>query len=154
MTATHQAAAGVVIMNKSGLILMVDTALRGPDRLVLPGGVIEADESPAAAGEREVLEETGLRVGVTRLLAVAHRKRSPSRPSGLRFVFDTNTVPDDVMLLPQPGEVNELLWLAPREAIVRHTAPGKSLLRQALAVRESARSPAYLDADRLLPPTT
>ena len=150
--ATHQAAAGVVVMNRSGLVLMVDTVRRGPDRLVLPGGVIELDESPAAAAEREVLEETGLHVCVSRLLAVAPRERSASRPSGLRFIFDTETVADDVVLVPQLDEVNELLWLAPDEAIARHVHPGGPTLEQALVVRDRAQCSAYLDAERVLEP--
>ena len=154
MMATHQAAAGVVVMNRSGLVLMVDTVHRGPNRLVLPGGVIEQDESPAAAAEREVLEETGLHVRVSRLLAVAHRERSASRPSGLRFIFDTGTVADDVVLVPQPNEVNELLWLAPDEAVSRHAAPGRPALEQALVVHDSARCSAYLDAERVLEPSS
>lgn len=52
---------------------------RGPDGPLpgfweFPGGKVERDETPAAAAERECLEETGLEVDVAReLLRVAHR---------------------------------------------------------------------------------
>ncbi len=57
-------------------------------RWCLPGGVVEAGESVAKACEREVQEETGLQVEVTRLVGVYS---SPdvvvAYPDGARFQF-------------------------------------------------------------------
>ena len=62
--------AGAVIRDESGRLLLVR---RGkPPALgtwTLPGGRVEAGESPAAAAAREVAEETGLVVTVGDLLA-------------------------------------------------------------------------------------
>lgn len=148
MIPLHQAASGVLIVSESGRVLMVATLYR--DALVLPGGIIERDESPAHAAEREVLEETGLHVTVTRLLAVEHLPAQlPSRTSGLRFVFDCDPVADDVPLTPQPGEVTELLWLEREQAIARHTERGRHRLRAVFDAHDQSTT-TYLDGDRLL----
>ena len=115
--------------------------------LVLPGGVIEADESPAAAAEREVEEETGLVIAVTNLLVVEHLPANDAGPSGLRFVFDTKPVQPDPQLIPQPGEVTQLLWLHSDDAIAQHTQRGRR--RLALALHAAANvTTHYLDHNR------
>jgi 8-oxo-dGTP diphosphatase len=52
-------------------VLLVRRA-HGPwrDGWCAPGGFCEATEHPASAAEREILEETGLRAQVTRLLGI------------------------------------------------------------------------------------
>jgi 8-oxo-dGTP diphosphatase len=63
-------AVGAVVFDEEGRILLVR---RGRPPLAgswtLPGGRLEAGESPAQAIEREVFEETGLRVHAERLVA-------------------------------------------------------------------------------------
>jgi ADP-ribose pyrophosphatase YjhB (NUDIX family) len=44
----------------------------------LPGGYMDNDEDPARAAERECLEETGLRVRVTRLIDVIQDREYPN----------------------------------------------------------------------------
>lgn len=122
------------------------------DALVLPGGIIELDESPATAAAREVREETGLTVSPSRLLAVEHLPAQGAVTSGLRFVFDADPVEDGVPLTPQPTEVSDLLWLTPDEAIARHTTRGKKRLELAIHAQAVGAS-VYLDDGRyLLPP--
>lgn len=144
----HAAAAGLLITDRRGRVLMVANPYR--DRLVLPGGMIEVGESPAAAAEREVLEETGLRVTATRLLVVQHAPARPPKPASLQFVFDTNPVDLDPPLTPQPDEVSDLLWLDPATAVHRHAPAGQA--RLAAAFRARAGWPTvYLDDTRQLP---
>lgn len=147
MIPTHQAAAAVLILNEFGQVLMVANPYR--DRLVLPGGIVESDESPAKAAAREVQEETSLVVTPTRLLALEHLPAGDQGPSGLRFIFDTHSVSNDVPLVPQPDEVSELLWLHPAEAVARHTARGQHRLELALRAKDSS-STYYLDGSRTL----
>ena len=129
----HLAAAALLITDQGGRVLMVATDYR--DTLVLPGGIIEPDEPPAAAAEREVREETGLHRRAGRLLVVQHIPPRPGWESVLQFVFDTEPVGAGADLVPQPGEVRELIWLDSEEATQRSNPPGAVRLRAALAAR-------------------
>ncbi len=148
MMPMHQAAAAVLVRDQCGSVLMVATAYR--DALVLPGGIIERDESPAAAAAREVREETGLVIAPTRLLVVQHLPAGEDGGSGLRFVFDADPVAKDIPVTPQPDEVTELPWLTPAAAVARHTGRGRRRLQ--LALRAQATSACfYLDGACVLP---
>ena len=61
------------------LILMVKEMADG--RWTLPGGWIDLGESPAYAVEREVVEETGLRVTAIKLAAVFDKRRHDHPPA-------------------------------------------------------------------------
>jgi len=83
----HFVAAGVFLISPAERFLMVQTFNRRGEGLILPGGMVEENESPAAAASREVAEELGLTVATGRLLAVEHRSKTGDRPSSLQFVF-------------------------------------------------------------------
>jgi len=144
----YQAASAVVVTGQAREVLMVKSPYRSD--LVLPGGIVEPDESPASAAEREVAEETGLAVAVSRLLVVEYIPAGHQRTSALRFVFDSPSVPEDAVLRPRPGEVSELFWLLAREAVARHAARGRRRLAVALHARTTG-STVYLDHRRALP---
>ena len=68
-----------ILVELDGKILLVQRLNDpGKDQWSLPGGYMDSDESPAAAAERECLEETGLEVRVTRLLAVMQDREFPN----------------------------------------------------------------------------
>ena len=54
----------------------------------LPGGAVEAEESPHAACRRQVAEELGLDRPPGRVLAVDWVPSRPERPEGLIVVYD------------------------------------------------------------------
>ncbi len=58
----------VIIPDDEGKILMVKQSHEGKEIWMAPGGGIEAFENAAEAAVREVLEETGLEIRITRLL--------------------------------------------------------------------------------------
>lgn len=65
---------GAVIKDGQGRLLLVRRGHPPGEGLwSIPGGRVEAGETDAAALEREVLEETGLRVAVGRLAGVVDR---------------------------------------------------------------------------------
>jgi 8-oxo-dGTP diphosphatase len=62
----------------------------------IPGGQVNSDgESPWGACRRETLEECGLVVERGRLACVDYLPPKPSRPGGVRFLFDCGTFPPD-----------------------------------------------------------
>jgi 8-oxo-dGTP diphosphatase len=79
-------AAGALFVDGSGRVLLVDPVYR--DTWDLPGGAVEADESPHAACRREVAEELGLDRPPGRVLAVDWVPSRPGRPEGLVVVYD------------------------------------------------------------------
>jgi len=68
-----------------GRVLLVKEWLDGA--WTLPGGWADEPDSPRAAAEREVLEESGYLVRVTRLVAVRDRRLHPYRPQHLGGVY-------------------------------------------------------------------
>lgn len=130
----HQLAAAVLVRNELGQVLMIASPYR--QDLVLPGGIVEPNESPAHAAAREVMEETGLKVEPTRLLVVEHLAVSSTGQPGVRFVFDAEPVSSTVRLHPQPEEVCALLWLSPADAVRQHVQRGRRRLSAALGALE------------------
>lgn len=145
---TRLAAAGVLLTDPDGLTLLVRTHSRTD--LVLPGGMVEADEPPAAAAEREVCEEVGLNVVVTRLLTVQHRIAGRGLPERMMYVFDSAPLPSRPPLVLQAEEIAEAFWLTPENAVARHVEGGRSRLDEAFAARLGGFT-TYLDADRRIP---
>jgi ADP-ribose pyrophosphatase YjhB (NUDIX family) len=95
--------AHVLATDDRGRILVVRTTYLGPEWM-LPGGRVERGETPHAAAVRETREETGLHVGVDRLVLVdAHRSRDVS------FVFLGRV--EGGQLEPQFGEIAEAGWV-------------------------------------------
>lgn len=144
----RMAAAGVLLTDPDGLTLLLRTHSRTD--LVLPGGIVEADEPPAAAAEREVREEVGLNVVVTRLLTVQHRIAERGLPERMMFVFDTAPLPNRPPLILQADEIAEAFWLTADEAVAPHVEGGRSRLNEAFATRLGGVT-TYLDADRKIP---
>ncbi len=62
----------------------------------LPGGVVEAGESPAACAAREVREELGLDLPIGRLLVVDWLPVRPPKTEGLMMQFDGGVLDDGV----------------------------------------------------------
>ena len=60
--------AGALIFDENGRFLLVNPTYKEPWEV--PGGVVEANESPAQACVREVREELGLDITLERLLLV------------------------------------------------------------------------------------
>jgi ADP-ribose pyrophosphatase YjhB (NUDIX family) len=85
-------AAGVLFRDRADRILLVEPSYK--PNWEIPGGVVEADESPWAAATRELAEELGWDVPLGRLLVVDHVRPQDSRPEGLRFVFDGGVLDD------------------------------------------------------------
>ena len=83
---TKQMGAGALFFNNAGELLLVKPTYR--DHWSVPGGVVEADESPREACRREVREEIGLEVNIGRLLVVDYTTPRTGRGrESLQFLF-------------------------------------------------------------------
>ncbi len=108
------AAAATLCRDPAGRLLVVhDTFKRA---WTIPGGVVDADEDPAAAARRESWEEAGVKVDTGRLLGV-FASRWPDR---LVFVFAAT--PAQIIEHPEPvhaHEISAVAWLPLDEALTR-----------------------------------
>ena len=137
-------AAGALIFDEAGrLLIMKPTYRRGWN---MPGGVVDADESPSAACRRELLEELALELEVGRLLSLDWR---PDRGQGdsMQIIFEGPTLtPDQVARIRTPeDEIAEVRFLPVDEAIA--TLPERMRPRVAAAIESLTRGvPIYLEA--------
>jgi 8-oxo-dGTP diphosphatase len=106
------AAAAVLCRDPSGRLLVVHDRFK--HIWTIPGGVVDADEDPAAAAQREAWEEAGTKVQTGALLGV-FASRWPDR---LVFVFEAS--PLEVSEHPEPlhpHEISAARWMALDEAL-------------------------------------
>jgi len=97
------------------------------DDWLLPGGSVEADESPHAACRREVLEEIGLDRQPGRVVAVDWVPARPDWPEGLVLVYDGGVLSRrDIQDIVVDGEeISEFRFVAP-DTMPSWLSPGSS----------------------------
>ena len=119
--ARKRMAAGALYRDGAGKILLVDPVYR--DTWDLPGGAVEAEESPHAASRREVAEELGLDRPAGRVLAVDWVPSRPGRPEGLIVVYDGGvlTAHDIEAITVQEGELAGFAFVRPGAVAERVT---------------------------------
>lgn len=78
--------AAVLLRDGNGRVLLVEPAYK--DYWELPGGAVDADESPYDAAARELEEELGLSAAPGRLLVVDWVPPRTGRTEGVMFVYD------------------------------------------------------------------
>ncbi len=120
-------AAGALFLDKNGNILIVKPTYQ--TGWLLPGGVVELDESPAKACTREVEEELSLKIHIERLLCVDYTAKTDEKSESLQFVFQGGTLNQEQIAsitLPET-ELSEYRFVNPEEAT--------SLLNRNLALR-------------------
>jgi 8-oxo-dGTP diphosphatase len=84
--ARKRMAATAFFRDDQGRVLLVNPVYK--EMWDLPGGAVEAEESPHAACRREVAEELGLDRPPGRVLVVDWVPSRPERPEGLIVVYD------------------------------------------------------------------
>ncbi|GIG92144.1 NUDIX domain-containing protein [Plantactinospora endophytica] len=131
--ARPRVSSGAAFFNDDGRILLVDPTYK--KFWNLPGGGVDAGETPRAACVREVREELGLDVPVGPLLVVAWTAAGPD--GKLYFVFDGGVLPPDrqAAIVLDPGELAEHAFVSPEQARSLLSEPQYTLLAEVLRAR-------------------
>lgn len=112
-TPKHIVAVAGLVTDADGRVLMVLSPRRDWE---FPGGQVEEGETLTAALEREVLEETGIRVAVGRLVGVYSNVKS--------HIVMLDFLCDYLSGEPQTSDESlSVVWLEPNEALSRIIRP-------------------------------
>jgi len=126
--------AGVVVTDDAGRVLLVEPTYK--PGWEVPGGMVEADESPRAAAARECREEIGLDVEVGRLLVVDWVSAGRRPDDGLMLLYAGGPVDAERIVL-QADELASWQWCDEREVATRTTA---FMARRLTAARAAVRT--------------
>ena len=109
--------AGCLLFDGEGRLLIVNPTYK--DGWEIPGGVVEANESPLAGCAREVHEELGLDRRPVALLCVDFTPETSDRTESLNFIFYGGVLsPDEIAAIRLPEkELSEFCFLEPEEAM-------------------------------------
>ena len=138
-----RATAGIVLVDAAGRILMqlrddIPT-IADPGCWVIPGGEIDAEETPEDGARREFLEETGYRIPDGEMRFVL--SRDLPRPQGTteRQYYFLGRYDGVQPITCYEGQ--ELRFIDPAELFELKTSPGLSpIIRAALAARDAERT--------------
>jgi len=109
--------AGCLFFDEAGRMLIVKPTYK--DGWEIPGGAVNANESPLAACVRETREELSLERRPRRLLTVDFTNETKQRTESLNFIFDGGTLSAaeiEAIRLPEK-ELSEYRLLEPEEAL-------------------------------------
>ena len=104
---------GALIRDPGGQVLVVEPTYK--DTWELPGGSVEADESPRAACVREIEEELGLAIVIGRLLCVERQGPEPDRSESVMFIYDGGTVRDPEVIRLSDDELASFRFVEPSQ---------------------------------------
>lgn len=104
---TKRSGAGVILRNKQGEILLVKPSYK--DHWSLPGGTVDANESPVTTCVRETKEELGIDILPKSLLSVHYGK---NEGEFYQFIFDGGVLPEDIKITVDGDEILEAKFVA------------------------------------------
>lgn len=84
---------GALFFDSSGKVLIVKPSYK--DVWEIPGGVVENNESPRRAAEREIKEELDLSKSLNKFLCVDYQDPYDIKTESLMFIFDGGTLSED-----------------------------------------------------------
>jgi len=109
--------AAVLFLNERGALLIVRPGYRD-DGWIVPGGVVDKDESPKAAALREVREELGIDIPDMKFLGVGYM---PDDGTGerIQFIFFGGILSDEqsAQVRIQDSELEEMKFVSLDEAL-------------------------------------
>ena len=141
---TFQASAGALLWDGAGRLLVLRPTYKSG--WTLPGGMLEADESPWQGCVREVAEECGVHVASGRLVAVDTRPAKPGkRDTALRYLFDCGVLPDGQRITLQAEELDAHRFVPPGRALDLLRPAVRRRVRSALAAAQAGQGCCYLE---------
>lgn len=141
---THIVAAGGIVVNDKGQILLVKNSYRGIWEY--PGGQVEVGENLIEGLQREIREESGIEVEVGELFCVASNTGKYTGHYGVKEV--PTKVMFDFICKPVGGheqtsdETSEVGWFSPEEA--RNMIAAPALIERFQAYLHYQGRPTYL----------
>ncbi len=132
--------AGALFVDQQERLLLVNPTYK--PQWEIPGGIVEVNESPRSACEREIYEELGLRKRVERLLSISYIATRPQRPDGLMFIFWGGVLTaDEIRQIRLPtAELSEYRFVALNEALALLTPALGERVRQSLEIVPTERT--------------
>lgn len=130
--------AGVLLRTAGGHVLLVEPTYKRDWEI--PGGVVEAGESPRQAARRECQEELGVDIPVGELLCVDFVAAYGGRPEAFMIVFDggvTSLAVSDLEL--PPDELQSAKFVPPSDLAMYLKAAMVSRVTRALEACANAR---------------
>ncbi|WP_218041223.1 NUDIX domain-containing protein [Acrocarpospora macrocephala] len=108
----------VLLTDERDRVLLVKPNYR--DYWALPGGILDPGELPHECAEREVVEETGLKIEARALLVVDFAPPLGDRPKPMiNFLFDGGLVADPGLIRLQSDELDGFDFFSWKEAADR-----------------------------------
>lgn len=102
---------GAIIINQNHELIIVKPTYK--QDCSLPGGVIDSNESPKQACQREIKEELGLDIKLLKLLCVDYRSYPETNDESLQFIFLAEIITKDQIekiILPK-DEISEFKFI-------------------------------------------
>jgi 8-oxo-dGTP diphosphatase len=142
-------AAGALIRNEAGDLLIVKPCYR--DAWLIPGGVVEADESPKAGCLREVKEEIALDITVSKLLSFHYFSSAFDRIEGMVFLFDGGTLDERRIgqIRLQATELDRFRFVGLEQALPLLEQNLATQIRHSL-LSSNGQNPVYMENGRIL----
>lgn len=112
--------AGALITDARGRVLIVEPTYKSAWEV--PGGVVEASETAAAACQRECREELGIDLTVGRLLVAEHQTDHGYRGDSIMFIYDSGVLADSSAIRLAEAEVKSFRFV-PTQDLASLTTP-------------------------------
>lgn len=142
---------GVLFFNEKNELLAVKPTYK--DGWTIPGGVINADESPREACLREVKEEIGLDIKDIKFLSVDYRRNTGSaKGESLQFLFYGGILKsnDIATIKLQENELSEYKFAEIKDITSLFNEVLVQRVKIALEMAAKENKPAYLEDGKLV----
>ena len=141
--------AGALFTDSKGDVLIVKPSYK--EGWEVPGGVVELNESPRKAVEREIKEEIGLDKRLSKLLCLDYQDPYDIKTESLMFIFDGGILSqDDIASIKLDGKELIEFKLAPLDEACKLLSPVLARRIQQSVLAKSHNTAVYLENRELV----